>query len=914
MKETAVVEHPDLAVVYLNRAVTKDEVAARERFVKAYRRFFPSVPHTLYVVNKGFSEEQLSAQYSLFKNLTPCFINVDDQGIDLETYRKAANQIEEPIIFFMNTHSEPLHKEWLDKVYDVFTSSEQVGLVGCSGSLETHHPFAPGFSEFPNFHIRTNGFMITRQDYLDMLLNRPLETKLQAYQFEGGRQSMTWIIQASGRQTLVVGKRGVAQPKVLWRAGIFRSGRQKSLLLADNQTRTYQEATLAGKLKTWALSQTSLSQLLPQRIRWKLSNRPTSSLIRQLKARLLSHIARKRDVIVLQEPVADSTRRQRTGNRLIVLVPTHLEYLDKESASTLLHNAIQLKRYKLEIILPKTCSPSWYEAFFAKHGIDGSVRLVSAEYFGSPVAVNKMGTDPEFYRMYQEFDFILICHLDAWVFRDRLNQWMDMGYDFIGAPLFLPENDGVHFLRRMAPFGGNGGLSLRRVSSCIRVLENFQTGYNLKRIAQAVWFLARNRQWRFIGILFRLLREIAQDWRGTCQKHNIYEDVFFTILAPLCGNRIAIPSSRTAMQFSCEVNYPLFQKEIFRLEPPMGIHGFDKYVDSFYVNHVRGFFERKQEYYDGQKNTAPPLVSVIMVVKNLISSGRMDTFDQALTSVVDQTYQQVEVVLLDGASNDGTFEVLQDLYGHLPNIAFHCKEDTSVWEGMSNGVDLAQGDLIAVMNSDDYFSTPEALELMVHRMLENDADMVYGRALLLKGDQPFMPFPTHLPSVLNCFGIVHQATLIKKSVILTIEPFSAGHTTAENYLFVAILMSGFTVEEVPETLVHYRIGGLSTELYGGSNLDRVTADYVHYMKKLTTVGNYLNDEEIKLLYGFQGMYELGPIQFFRMILRVRDHRLRLLLLSGTWNAVNQYGIKRIIKGKLLKFKGKLLQLAKRNAA
>lgn len=891
----------DLAVVYLNRAATETEAAARERFIKAYQRFFPEVPHELYVVNKGFSTEQLIEQYMLFKDLAPRFINVDDRGLDLEAYRKAALQIEEPIIFFMNTHSEPLQHGWLDKVYEVFTSSRQIGLVGCSGNLETLHPFFSGFPKYPNYHIRTNGFMIRRRDYLDMVGDRPLETKIQAYQFESGRQSMTWMIQASGRQALVVGRRGNVRPKILWRAGIFRSGNQSNLLLADNQSRVYQTASLIGKLKIWTLSYTFLSELHPQRIRWQLNNRPFSRLVGHVRDLLYSNIdsPRKKDVVGLCKPQAGSSHLQQAGcRRVVVLVPTHLDQLNEKLAATLLHNAIQLDGYPLEVILPETCSPSWYETFFAEHGIDGKVRLVSAEYFGSPAAVNKMGTDPAFYRMYHEFDYVLICHLDAWIFRDWLVNWMEKKYDFVGAPLFLPDNDAVHFLRRMAPFGCNGGLSLRRVASCIHVLETFQPGRSTRYIARAVWFLARNRQWSLILILFRLLRELSADWRSTCEKYNIYEDVFFTIIAPLCGNPISIPASGEAMMFACEVNYPLFQKEIFGLEPPLGVHGYDKYVDPDYFDYARGFFARKVQRYDSQARTAPPLVSVVMVVKNLISSDRMDTFDQALMSVVNQTYHRTEVVLIDGASSDGTFELLQERYDHLPRVAIYCKADRNVWEGMSNGVNLAKGDLVAVMNSDDYYCTPEALELMVHRMVETSADMAYGQTQLLT-DQGLIPFPTHLPAVLNCFGVVHQATLIKKSVILTIEPFTAGHITAENYLFVAILMAGFKIVKVPETLVHYRTGGLSTELYSGSNLERTVTDYVRYMKKLTTVGRYLSDDEIGLLYGFRGMYELGPIRFLRMILRIRDRRLRLLMFSGTWKQIRRYGIGKLIKGKII---------------
>jgi hypothetical protein len=270
---------PDLAVVYLNRAKTQVEIKARERFILAYQRFKPKVQHSLYIVNKGFEKEERAAQYVFFKALKPRFIDVDDEGFDLSAYRKAAQQIDQPIIFFMNTHSEPLQQEWLDNVYACLKSSTSIGLVGCTGNVETHHPFVPDFPEYPNYHVRSNAFIIARQDYLNILGDCPLNNKIQAYQLEAGRRSLTRMIQASGRQALVVGRQGVVKPQNLWRAGIFRSGFQQNLLLADNQTRHYQQAILLKKLMIWMVNYSRLSQVYPyQRLRYYLFIRPLSLL------------------------------------------------------------------------------------------------------------------------------------------------------------------------------------------------------------------------------------------------------------------------------------------------------------------------------------------------------------------------------------------------------------------------------------------------------------------------------------------------------------------------------------------------------------------------------------------------------------------------------------------------------------
>jgi hypothetical protein len=70
------------------------------------------------------------------------------------------------------------------------------------------------------------------------------------------------------------------------------------------------------------------------------------------------------------------------------------------------------------------------------------------------------------------------------------------------------------------------------------------------------------------------------------------------------------------------------------------------------------------------------------------------------------------------------------------------------------------------------------------------------------------------------------------------------------------------------------------------------------MKKLTTVGHYLSDEEISLLYGFRGLRQ-RPIRFVCLILKIRDQRLRRLLFSGAWKMVREYGNRLLTKGELL---------------
>jgi hypothetical protein len=99
------------------------------------------------------------------------------------------------------------------------------------------------FPPFPNYHIRTNAFMIRRDTLLKLRVSR-FRTKVDAWRFESGRHSMTRQVLAMGLRPLVVGRDGLAYEKERWfESGTFRSKGQENLLVADNRTGEYDAAT-----------------------------------------------------------------------------------------------------------------------------------------------------------------------------------------------------------------------------------------------------------------------------------------------------------------------------------------------------------------------------------------------------------------------------------------------------------------------------------------------------------------------------------------------------------------------------------------------------------------------------------------------------------------------------------------------
>ena len=256
---------PDIAVYHLVRAANGPDTF--KRFLDSYIRFPAGCDHALILVCKGFSQPIDMSAYDIhLRGLDYTSVHVDDTGYDLTGYYKTLQKFDHRYCCFLHSFSRILDKDWLAKLA-FHARREEVGVVGATGSWETaltwkseaHDMpqqswngtlrerarrlwYRQYFTPFPNAHIRTNAFMITRERMLSLRHGR-IETKHAAYLFENGRQSMTRQIQKAGLKTLVVGRDGVAYDVSDWpQSNTFRSGEQSNLLVADNRTQSYLDA------------------------------------------------------------------------------------------------------------------------------------------------------------------------------------------------------------------------------------------------------------------------------------------------------------------------------------------------------------------------------------------------------------------------------------------------------------------------------------------------------------------------------------------------------------------------------------------------------------------------------------------------------------------------------------------------
>ena len=244
-----------IAVAFLARGADKDWRASCKRFITSYSNNRPGIEHSLYVIFKGFPDDlALEDAKNLFQTVPHTAVFLNDNSFDIGAYIEWANQIDEETICVFNTHSEILAEYWLLKLA-VNLALPNVGLVGASASYESLNELSRIFPKFPNIHIRSNAFMINRKFFCRITESVIIAGKIEAYLIESGPKNMTKQILASGQEILLVGRNGRGYSPRYWpTSNTFRLGRQSNLLIADKQTRTFNELPWHEKRKIVLMS------------------------------------------------------------------------------------------------------------------------------------------------------------------------------------------------------------------------------------------------------------------------------------------------------------------------------------------------------------------------------------------------------------------------------------------------------------------------------------------------------------------------------------------------------------------------------------------------------------------------------------------------------------------------------------
>lgn len=202
-----------------------------------------------------------------------------------------------------------------------------------------------------------------------------------------------------------------------------------------------------------------------------------------------------------------------------------------------------------------------------------------------------------------------------------------------------------------------------------------------------------------------------------------------------------------------------------------------------------------------------PTVSVITVSYNSVS-----TIEHTIESVRAQTYPNLEYIVVDGGSSDGTVAVLKN---HAAVIDWWVSEpDKGIYDAMNKGIQKSSGDIIGIINSDDWYER-DAVETAVRTFQEHsDVDLVHGAMKVWNEDGSLhaqygsrQGIPPEWVSPFN-----HPTCFVRRSVYQDLGVFDSNYPTAADYEFMLRFIGANRKDlYVDRVLANFRLGGVTTQ-------------------------------------------------------------------------------------------------------
>jgi len=152
-----------------------------------------------------------------------------------------------------------------------------------------------------------------------------------------------------------------------------------------------------------------------------------------------------------------------------------------------------------------------------------------------------------------------------------------------------------------------------------------------------------------------------------------------------------------------------------------------------------------------------PLLTIIMPTYNSAA-----TLDIALESIIHQTFQNIEVLIIDGLSRDDTIEIAKKYQLEFPQIKITSETDKGIYDAMNKGIGIAQGEWVYFMGSDDSLYETTTLEQVLNNEKIKNLDVIYGNVYSMGFDGVYDGEFTY--TKLTIKNICHQAIFFRMMV------------------------------------------------------------------------------------------------------------------------------------------------------
>jgi glycosyltransferase len=205
-------------------------------------------------------------------------------------------------------------------------------------------------------------------------------------------------------------------------------------------------------------------------------------------------------------------------------------------------------------------------------------------------------------------------------------------------------------------------------------------------------------------------------------------------------------------------------------------------------------------------------ISIITSVFN-----NKDNIAQAIESVSSQTYKNIEHIIIDGGSTDGTIDVVNTFKNQLAVVV--SEKDNGIYDGLNKGIALATGDIIGFLHSDDLYEDEFVIEKVAAAFTTHNVDSVYGDLVYVnKNDTSkivrYWKSGEFTPKKLRKGWMPPHPTLfIKRRIYEEHGVFNTNFKIAADYDLILRFLGKYSISThyIPNILIRMRVGGASNK-------------------------------------------------------------------------------------------------------
>lgn len=196
-----------------------------------------------------------------------------------------------------------------------------------------------------------------------------------------------------------------------------------------------------------------------------------------------------------------------------------------------------------------------------------------------------------------------------------------------------------------------------------------------------------------------------------------------------------------------------------------------------------------------------------------------DTLKNTFDSVLEQTYTNYEYIVVDGLSKDGTLDIIKEYEGKFNGkMRYISEKDKGLYDAMNKGIAMATGDIVGILNSDDFYSSCDILEVIAKNIKEKGVDAVYGDIHFVNSNDLTKCVRYYSSKIFSRrlmrlgFMPAHPSFYCKREVYQKYGSFNTKYRITADFdsLFRFIYINRISTLYIKRDFVTMRTGGVST--------------------------------------------------------------------------------------------------------